>query len=493
MNRITAWVFDAAGTVFRDEHYAHIIWDQFFWEMGVNQHIDREVGWKKWTGGGNRALHDDLIQQLAERQIPYNPIYADYEYISSEFQRRYEDLINSDKAFIFRPGIQEAIRVAKSQNVPLAMISYDPRPLLMLKFAKMGWADENGQLTEDCPFESVITASEFGSKTDMLIETHKRIQKKNPNVLVDIIAIDDSITGRMHMYQAKPYIENQGGQLRAVIAYPNDVGPTEPLYSNFTITDHTALVSLVRILRLNGSLPFPPFIVEEKNHGVQAPYISKQPINPYSQRIEGYVHRHNGGASGEQTDIEKNPYGDSTLLIQKPYFIDYAKNVSDSRMRHAMLNFLTMIYGGYFHIGTLNVQTNFNFMPSPRAYEPANEHGMCFQEMHWSDLHSPETFIWSKMEISIFGENFPAFWYYPDPYTKKNTNPGQNDPHPHDFRRVEVITRLNKRLKDMLSNDDWEPVPVELGLVPGRFTTMPYPDPYLAVRAPSTFVQPKLK
>ena len=123
---------------------------------------------------------------------------------------------------------------------------------------------------------------------------------------------------------------------------------------------------------------------------LSAPRTEMSPVD--SSRLIGRVVSGHGVASGRSND---SPYPAGTIAMQAPVFRQQGLDLSDCWP------------------GTVNL----SFAPLElRLKDPDH----CFQQLHWTDLHPPETFsFWRVVLITESGQRTFGWIYLPHPETKQ--------------------------------------------------------------------------
>lgn len=473
---MTVFILDAAGTTFSDEHIAHILWDKYWQDMGIYRRINHERVWEVYTGIGNQAVYEDLLQHGL---IPEDSPYYNWN-VEAEFEADYRGYLDRLQLRL-RPAISNLLeRYRNNPNVVFALNSNDTRGLLNAKCQKLGWMDAHGNLTENSPFLITTTASEYPAKPapDMCLATIAELEALYPNKRFNIVCIDDAVAGRRCFFDARPHI-NPRHKMKAVIAYPNNGMGSPKLYSHFEISDYEGSMER-KIERMFEMFPDEVTVSTEfHNHAHRilteaqtVEHIFPEERSPFTKIVQGRLCKGYGAASG--TGEEKdNPFGASTILLQKPHFYEAADRIEDSVERARILHHLDDIFGGYYYIGTVNVKTDKFFLLNDGISTTDSQ--FTLRGIRWAD-RSPEDFTFAKSEFSFEGQIYSSWIYYPHPWTKNNTENPDTNPHKHDFGKLEYMLKPIDRIRNELAqckvDEIRDDLRVELGLLPSTFTIM---------------------
>lgn len=106
-----------------------------------------------------------------------------------------------------------------------------------------------------------------------------------------------------------------------------------------------------------------------------------------------------------------NPFGDSTIKLQLPYFKERGFDLYEH-----IPNFV---------LGSVNVVLD-------NAQLKLKKADYTFEDLYWTDVVAPETFSFIHCTLEHNGSAYKGLVYYPHPETKPATNA-------HHYDRIEVI------------------------------------------------------
>lgn len=109
--------------------------------------------------------------------------------------------------------------------------------------------------------------------------------------------------------------------------------------------------------------------------------------------IQGIVCPGHGVASGRSAGQSHNPYPAGTIAMQMPFFAERGLDLSAC------------------FAGTINLDI------APQHWQLLQaDH--CFENMHWTHLHPPETFSFVALHAMWQSQQISGWLYYPHPETK---------------------------------------------------------------------------